>query len=931
MRRTSKHVQRLAALVCSVGLGPISAEYPGAGRDEFKSAAAVEFQLTAGPTFSLTVVGPTRIERSDPFDPGDGRLMVITEMVAMDLRGSSPLGAIEVRERGDRQSSGAIRQKQAGADFPADSYFDVFVDIETPLGNFHNDEPIRLGATISAIPPFQAQYMPEGTFAGVDLLDANGAKVGVIRHAVHFVGQRPSFSVAPQGPSQLDPADIFDVPRATPKIPHVAGLGLRDGDNVDGLSYGIDFIAVNGEFRFSVDPQARGLEGTAVRSEADKTPPQAHGDEFWTSRANLGSNAQELDENGDTAPPFPLAVCDDVDALTEPPTSFVDPNGDGVPENPLYFSLSAGSPSLAALGRSPADILRKVGTGQLEVFISRTALGLQASDDVDAFCLADQVRGVLFSLAPGSPSLMASGFGPADLFFVSNANDAQPPAQLRRFITAAQLGLRAEDNLNALKCTVPEVDYFFHSVLQGQFSDETELFNLWGPTKTLVAVGPNGEAFPSSSGADVVAQEMVLLSMSDLMGGRTTAKLLTPTRTEEVSSGTISDRLDAMVENVPRRLDVKPWGAGRANNFLNLNLQIQRAGRTLITGQPVNLFGVITEKPPARLEFLTQFAITTTPSAQGGISSWEDAGLLTRGTDPPGPAKLLDSNEKNQQMPGVELLDENRMPTGIRLLNVALFPNAAPAMPNISPGGIVNAASFQRAVAAEAIVALFGVNLAASSEEATQTPLPTSLAGTSITVTDSAGNRGTAALLLEGVDQVAGLAPLFFVSPLQINFLMPGGLAPGLATVVVTTDSGFESRTAVLIQNVAPALFTSNRMGTGVAAALFLRVNADGSRAQDLIFDPNTAAAVPVSLGTEGDQVFLILFGTGIRGFTSQVTATVGGENVPVLGAVPQGQFVGLDQANIGPLPRGLIGRGTVNLVLTVDGKAANTVTVAIQ
>ena len=63
---------------------------------------------------------------------------------------------------------------------------------------------------------------------------------------------------------------------------------------------------------------------------------------------------------------------------------------------------------------------------------------------------------------------------------------------------------------------------------------------------------------------------------------------------------------------------------------------------------------------------------------------------------------------------------------------------------------------------------------------------------------------------------------------------------------------------------------------------------------------------------------------------TSQVMATVGGENVPVPAAVPQGQFVGLDQVNLGPLPRSLVGRGVVDIVLTVDDKQTNVLTVTI-
>jgi uncharacterized protein (TIGR03437 family) len=45
-------------------------------------------------------------------------------------------------------------------------------------------------------------------------------------------------------------------------------------------------------------------------------------------------------------------------------------------------------------------------------------------------------------------------------------------------------------------------------------------------------------------------------------------------------------------------------------------------------------------------------------------------------------------------------------------------------------------------------------------------------------------------------------------------------------------------------------------------------------------------------------------------------------------GAAPG--FVGLDQSNV-RLPRSLAGRGEVDVVMTVDGKAANTVKVVIK
>ncbi len=212
--------------------------------------------------------------------------------------------------------------------------------------------------------------------------------------------------------------------------------------------------------------------------------------------------------------------------------------------------------------------------------------------------------------------------------------------------------------------------------------------------------------------------------------------------------------------------------------------------------------------------------------------------------------------------------------------------------PQFSSEGIVSAASFLPGAAPAAIMSLFGVNLAGATEVASEVPLPTSLAGTTV--------RAAAQPVLKQAPPQgilgSALAQLFFASPGQINFLMPP-VPLGPATITVTTVDGSSSAT-IDIERVAPALFSADATGSGVAAALFLKVAADGTRTEGLIFDPNTLVAVPIDLGSAQDQVFLLLFGTGIRGFTSEVTATVIGPGavarqvaLPVLGAVPQGEF----------------------------------------
>jgi len=225
------------------------------------------------------------------------------------------------------------------------------------------------------------------------------------------------------------------------------------------------------------------------------------------------------------------------------------------------------------------------------------------------------------------------------------------------------------------------------------------------------------------------------------------------------------------------------------------------------------------------------------------------------------------------------------------------------------------------ALAAEAIASAFGQGLAGSTEAASVLPLPTSLAGTTVNVKDSAG--------------VERLAPLFFVSPGQVNYLVPEGTRVGSATITVTSRDRVVGAGSLPIEAVAPGLFTANASGRGVAAALALRVSADGTQTSQTAFRcgaaPDSCVPAPVDLGSESDQVFLLLFGTGIRGRSSvsAVRATIGGEAAEVVGVGPQGQFVGLDQVNV-RLPRRLIGRGEVDVVLTVDGKTANTVTVSI-
>jgi uncharacterized protein (TIGR03437 family) len=248
-----------------------------------------------------------------------------------------------------------------------------------------------------------------------------------------------------------------------------------------------------------------------------------------------------------------------------------------------------------------------------------------------------------------------------------------------------------------------------------------------------------------------------------------------------------------------------------------------------------------------------------------------------------------------------------------------IFRIAAPA-----DAATVSAANYQGStLATESIVAAFGTNFSTASQAAPNgQALPTTLAGASVRVRDSAGAERPALL--------------FFVSPAQINFQIPQGTAPGNATITMTNTSGTISSDNVVISNIAPGLFSANASGRGVAAAVVQRTRGDGSQVFEPIarFDQglNQFVPIPIDLGPATDQVFLVAFGTGfrLRSSLTSVTSMIGGIASPVTFAGAQGTFVGLDQANI-QLLRSLAGRGEIDVVMTVDGQPTNTLRISVQ
>jgi uncharacterized protein (TIGR03437 family) len=241
----------------------------------------------------------------------------------------------------------------------------------------------------------------------------------------------------------------------------------------------------------------------------------------------------------------------------------------------------------------------------------------------------------------------------------------------------------------------------------------------------------------------------------------------------------------------------------------------------------------------------------------------------------------------------------------------------------VSAPYFVNGASYRAGSAAPgSIVTIYSDNMMADAEgSASSTTLPVKLAGTSVEIKDSAG-----------VTQTCGL---YYVSPRQINIKLPDSLARGQATLTIRRDAGGSTSGTLTIESVSPGLFMLG--SSGVGAILGLRLNGAGQRSDVAAYQYDAAkaqfTAAPIDLGAATDEVYLSLYGTGIRGFsaTSAISCAIGGTAVPVLGAAAHSIYPGLDQVNVGPLPRALAGKGETSLTLAIDGKNTNAVTVNVK
>ena len=223
-------VPALALAACGGDGDGLDTDYPSAGEDRFESTqATVQLELTAPGVSALPVAlgaletveleGPLLVKRGDPQDEdGDGKVEVPTEILEMALSGTASFGPVTVRESPDRESKGMVEQREPGQDAPADSFFDVFVEIDIEdITNFtvHNEEPLRMEATLTDLPPAEGDEYLDAQGRPLPIFTESGVEIGRVVDALHIPNPGPGPGPGPGGGSPE--ATPTETPEETPQ------------------------------------------------------------------------------------------------------------------------------------------------------------------------------------------------------------------------------------------------------------------------------------------------------------------------------------------------------------------------------------------------------------------------------------------------------------------------------------------------------------------------------------------------------------------------------------------------------------------------------------------------------------------------------------------------------------------------------------------
>jgi uncharacterized protein (TIGR03437 family) len=271
-----------------------------------------------------------------------------------------------------------------------------------------------------------------------------------------------------------------------------------------------------------------------------------------------------------------------------------------------------------------------------------------------------------------------------------------------------------------------------------------------------------------------------------------------------------------------------------------------------------------------------------------------------------------------------------RISVFLSIVLAGVLAGRALAQPVISNGGIVNASGYQTTLAPDSVFVIFGSAMGPASLASAPAPnYPSSLDGTSVTLTPAAGGAAISAKIV-------------YTTATQVAGFLPSSVAPGTYKVTVTYSDQTSAAQSVTVAARSFGVATSNSAGTGGAQATIGNVNSGISLVRmtsgSVKFGGYTWTLSPAHPGDE-----LVLWGTGGGADTANdaggtsgdqtkagdFSVTVDGTRIVPLYSGASSGYPGLWQINFA-LPPTIPADCFANLQVSAGGQLSNGVTIAI-